>query len=225
MRDNCDKGGMTFEAIRMDSEYIMLPKGERDRRLDAIMGNIQKASQVGVKVITHHWTVIPIRRNGQRPGRGGVTSAAFKLEDNWRELPVGKAGRVSSDEYWERITYFLQKVIPVCKQYDVRMAAHPWDPPGLRYRNATATFCNTIRNALGSTRSVPANGRSIAKIRYSVIAIMAASEPVGDMTERDHGRPHHASKGRPNAVLGTPRAVGQQQHGWHNVGTLLRVPR
>jgi mannonate dehydratase len=134
MRDNCDKGGMTFEAIRMDAEYIMVPKGsERDRKLDAIMGNIQKASQVGVKVITHHWTVIPIRRNSQAPGRGGATYAAFKLEDNWKELPVGKAGRVSSDEYWERITYFLQKVIPVCKQYDVKMAAHPYDPPGLPF--------------------------------------------------------------------------------------------
>jgi mannonate dehydratase len=134
MRDNCDKAGMTFEAIRMDSEYIMLPNGpERDRRLDAIVGNIQKASQVGVKVITHHWTVIPIRRNSQTPGRGGATYVAFKLEDNWKDLPVGKAGRVSSDDYWERITYFLQKVIPVCKQYDVRMAAHPYDPPGLPF--------------------------------------------------------------------------------------------
>jgi len=134
MRENCDKAGMTFEAIRMDSEYIMLPKGsERDRRLDAIIGNIQKASQAGVKVITHHWTVIPIRRNAQRPGRGGVTYAAFKLEENWKELPIGKAGRVSSDEYWERITHFLQKVIPVCEQYDVKMAAHPYDPPGLPF--------------------------------------------------------------------------------------------
>src|SRR5262249_39242944 len=134
MRDNCDKAGMTFEAIRMDSEYIMLPKGnERDRRLDAIIGNIQKASQVGVKVITHHWTVIPIRRNAQTAGRGGTTYAAFKLEENWKELPVGKAGRVSSDEYWERISYFLHKVIPVCKQYDVKMAAHPYDPPGLPF--------------------------------------------------------------------------------------------
>jgi len=64
MRDNCDKAGVTLEAIRMDSEYIMLRNGsDRDRRLDSIMGNIQKASQVGVQVITHHWTVIPIRRN------------------------------------------------------------------------------------------------------------------------------------------------------------------
>jgi hypothetical protein len=74
MRDNCDKAGMTFEAIRMDSEYIMLRSGsERDRRLDAIMENIEKASKAGVKVITHHWTVIPIRRNSQTPGRGGAT--------------------------------------------------------------------------------------------------------------------------------------------------------
>src|SRR5438477_4720700 len=63
MRDNCDKAGFIFEAIRMDSDYIMLrPGSERDRRLDAITENIRKASQVGVKVITHHWTVIPIRR-------------------------------------------------------------------------------------------------------------------------------------------------------------------
>jgi mannonate dehydratase len=134
MKDNCDKAGVIFEAIRMDSEYIMLRSGpERDRRLDAIMGNIEKASHAGVKVITHHWTVIPIRRNTQLPGRGGVTYVAFKLEDHWKDLPVGQAGRVSSDDYWERITYFLQKVIPVCKQYDVKMAAHPYDPPGLPF--------------------------------------------------------------------------------------------
>ena len=95
------------------------PGSERDRRLEAIIGNIQKASQVGVKVITHHWTVIPIRRNARQAGRGGVTYAAFKLEENWKDLPVGTAGKVSSDDYWERITYFLHAVIPVCKQYDV----------------------------------------------------------------------------------------------------------
>ena len=134
MKDNCDKAGVILEAIRMDSEYIMLREGPaRDRRLDAIVGNIAKASQVGVKIITHHWTLIPIRRNDRRPGRGGSTYSAFKLEDNWKDLPIGKAGKVSSDDYWERITYFLKKVIPVCKQYDVRMACHPYDPPGLPF--------------------------------------------------------------------------------------------
>ena len=134
MRDNCDKYGVIFESIRMDPEYItMRPGEERERELDTIIGNIQKAAQVGVKLITYHWTVIPIRRNLQTKGRGNVTYAAFKLEDNWKDLPVGKSGKVSSEEYWERITHFLEKVIPVAKQYDVKMACHPYDPPGLPF--------------------------------------------------------------------------------------------
>jgi mannonate dehydratase len=134
MRDECDKYGVTLEAIRMDPGYITLRGGaERDRQLDNIVGNIRKASQVGVKLITYHWTVIPIRRNRRTTGRGEVAYAGFKLEDNWQDLPVGKSGRVSSDDYWERIGYFLEKVIPAARQYDVRMACHPYDPPGLPF--------------------------------------------------------------------------------------------
>ena len=134
MRDNCDTAGVVLEAIRMDSGYITLRKGaERDRRLDAILDNIRKASRVGVKVITNHWWVIPIRRNTEAPGRGGTKYVAFKLEENWQALPIGKSGRVTSDDYWERISTFLHAVIPVCKEHDVKMACHPYDPPGLPF--------------------------------------------------------------------------------------------
>jgi mannonate dehydratase len=133
-RDNCNRYGVVFEAIRMDPTYIrMRPGPERDRQLDVIAGNIRKAAQVGVKVITHHWTVIPIRRNRDTPGRGGSTYRGFKLEDNWRALPAGDSGRVSADDYWERITYFLERIIPVAKESEVRMACHPYDPPGLPF--------------------------------------------------------------------------------------------
>lgn len=131
-KDACDKASMTWDGIRMDSRYIHLKPGpDRDRKIETIIGNIQKAAQVGVKLISHHWTMIPIRRNGKTPGRGGSTYASFKLEYNWRELPAAANGIVSADDYWERITYFLTKVIPVCAQHDVRMAVHPYDPPGL----------------------------------------------------------------------------------------------
>jgi len=134
MRDDCDRHGVTFEAIRMDARYITLPKGDaRDRELEAIAGNIRKAAQVGVKVITYHWTVIPIRRNEKRPGRGGSVYASFKLEKNWRDLPVEKSGRVTADDYWERITTFLKTLVPVAREYDVRLACHPYDPPGLPF--------------------------------------------------------------------------------------------
>jgi mannonate dehydratase len=134
MKNDCDARGVTIEAIRMDADYIALPKGaERDRALDIILGNIEKASKIGVRILTYHWTVIPIRRNHSTTGRGNVTYAGFKLEENWKDLPAGKSGHVTSDDYWERITYFLQKAVPVAKQFDVRLACHPYDPPGLPF--------------------------------------------------------------------------------------------
>lgn len=134
MKDDCDRYGVQLEAIRMEPDYINLaPGAERDRQLNAILGNIEKASRVGVKYITYHWTVIPIRRNRQTKGRGGVTYAGFELEPNWKELPAGKSGVVSHDDYWERITNFLIKAVPVAKQYHVRLACHPYDPPGLPF--------------------------------------------------------------------------------------------
>src|SRR6476646_6443379 len=88
MREDCDKYGVTLEAIRMDADYILQPKGaERDRELETILRNIERVSQAGVKIITYHWTLIPIRRNKQTKGRGNVTYAAFQLEDNWKDLP------------------------------------------------------------------------------------------------------------------------------------------
>ena len=131
-RDDCDKYGKVWEAIRMDSSYIFArARSDQDKKLAEVADNIRKASAVGVKVVTMHWTLIPIRRNGHTNGRGGSSYHSFRLEDNWTELPVEKHGVVKYDEYWDRITYFLKNIIPICAQHDVRLGVHPYDPPGL----------------------------------------------------------------------------------------------
>jgi len=133
MQDDCVAVGMKLEGIRMDSAYIVLRPGpDRDRYLDLIKENVRRAGEAGVEVISYHWTMIPIRRNGRAPGRGGSSYQAFKLEDDWRSLPPTEAaGRVSLDDYWERIGYFLEGVIPVAREANVKMAVHPYDPGGL----------------------------------------------------------------------------------------------
>ena len=35
---------------------------------------------------------------------------------------------MDADKFWERITYFLDHVIPVANEYKIRMACHPQDP-------------------------------------------------------------------------------------------------
>lgn len=130
MREDCDRVGVTLEAIRMEPDYIQKPSEEA---LAVIAGNIAKAKQVGVKVITYHWTMIPIRRNRKTPGRGGAEYEGFRLEANWQSLPTGAAGKISHDEYWKRITRFLTQMVPVAREHDVRLACHPYDPPGLPF--------------------------------------------------------------------------------------------
>jgi mannonate dehydratase len=132
MKTDCGESGVVLEAIRMDSDYIKLRKGpERDRVIDTISGNIQKAAAVGVRIITYNWEVVPYRRNAKVPGRGGVMYDSFVMEDDWKAVPTTAAGRVTADDYWERIAYFLEKIIPIAKENDLRMACHPYDPPGL----------------------------------------------------------------------------------------------
>ena len=134
MRDTCDSLGMTIEGFRMDSGYIVMKPGpDRERKLDQVCENIRKAREVGVGLISQHWTAIPIRRNGTEPGRGDSIYSNFKLEPNWKQLPVAEYGEVSYEEYWDRIAAFLHRVIPVCKENNVNMANHPYDPPGLPY--------------------------------------------------------------------------------------------
>ena len=36
---------------------------------------------------------------------------------------------VSEENLWENLTYFLQEILPVCEECDIKMAIHPDDPP------------------------------------------------------------------------------------------------
>src|SRR5690606_7714629 len=42
--------------------------------------------------------------------------------------PLTRAGVVSPDAFWERIDYFLSRVIPVANEYKVQLACNPQDP-------------------------------------------------------------------------------------------------
>ena len=141
MKDNCDKFGVELECLNLGkyletelenqkTPNITLGKSpERDRELEVILDNIRKAGKTGVPAIRYHWRILPIMRNGSVPGRGGSSYNKWDLEDNWEDLPMTEAGRVTEDMWWERYTWFLDRVLPVAEEYNVRMACHLPDPP------------------------------------------------------------------------------------------------
>ncbi|MBU3077405.1 mannonate dehydratase [Sphingomonas quercus] len=151
MQDDCRKMDMVLECVRMDSAFIIMKTNDDRRRwLDRLKDNIRKCSEAGVTSISYHWCMIPQQRNKRAVVRGGATHNGFTLPANWRTLPPDYAGVVSLEEYWARIEIFLKDIIPVARQYKVRMSLHPFDPGGLPagylgVTNYDADFANGLK--------------------------------------------------------------------------------
>ena len=89
---------------------------------------IRDCATAGIPAIKYNMNLLGVLRTGRTPGRGDEMLSTWRLKDAHPNPPLTRAGRVDADRYWERITYFLDRVIPVAEEYKIRMACHPHDP-------------------------------------------------------------------------------------------------
>jgi mannonate dehydratase len=73
-------------------------------------------------------SILGVVRDAMTPGRGDASYVTWRLKDAHPNPPLTRAGHVNADAAWERITYFLDHVIPVANEYKIQMACHPHDP-------------------------------------------------------------------------------------------------
>ena len=121
-----------LESSHIDHEKhpaIMLAQSpERDRDIESLQTMIRNCAQVGIPAIKYNMSILGVLRVERTPGRGDALYSTWKLSEAHPETSLTRAGRVDADSFWERITYFLDRVIPVANEYKVRMACHPHDP-------------------------------------------------------------------------------------------------
>ena len=129
-REEAAAGGVSLEMI-----HINLPDSipqardpERDRDLDAVCGIIENAGRAGLRGLNYNYCILPHQRTEATPGRGGCTYSTFDMSKYDNET-LSPAGKVSRDEAFARIAYFLERVAPVAEEYKVQLAAHLNDPP------------------------------------------------------------------------------------------------
>jgi mannonate dehydratase len=140
MRDLAEKnhieilcvGPQILESSYIDREKhpaIMLAQSpERDRDIEAIQALIRNCALIGLPAIKYNMSILGVLRSGTKPGRGDELDKVWKLSEADPPTPLTIAGHVDADAFWERITYFLDRIIPVANEYKVRMACHPQDP-------------------------------------------------------------------------------------------------
>ena len=140
MRDLAEKNGITIEGIappfltssHIDREKhpaIMLAQSpERDRDIESLQTMIRNCATAGIPSIKYNMSILGVLRTGRTPGRGDAAYSTWKLKEAHPDPPMTRAGRVTADQAWERISYFLDHIIPVANEYKIRMACHPHDP-------------------------------------------------------------------------------------------------
>ncbi|MGH8639080.1 MAG: mannonate dehydratase [Burkholderiales bacterium] len=139
LRERVESFGITLDMVplplssseisRSENPAILLARDpERDRQIDDICQMIRNTATAGIPSVKYNLTLIGIPRTAPTPGRGGARYSTFVYAGAKQDPPLTEAGPVDADVYWERITYFLKRVVPVAEEHKVRLACHPQDP-------------------------------------------------------------------------------------------------
>jgi|TARA_B100001750_G_C15482898_1_gene586586 mannonate dehydratase len=138
-REKINSYGITLDMVQLplsstpiensQSPNIMLGKSpERDKEIESIQNLIKNVSEAGIPSVKYNLNIIGIPRSEKEKGRGGSFNSTLRFNKIKNMSDPGIAGLVDEDTFWERIDYFLEKIVPVAEEYKVRLACHPHDP-------------------------------------------------------------------------------------------------
>jgi mannonate dehydratase len=86
--------------------------------------------RLGISVWCYEW--MPVfnwtRTSMTIPLRGGALGTGYD-HDLMRNAPLTEAGEVSEEKLWDNLKYFLEAIVPVAEEANVKLAMHPDDPP------------------------------------------------------------------------------------------------
>ncbi len=139
-KDLCQRHGVSLDMVALpflssshiDREQrgsIMLAADpQREREVEHIQKMIAACAAAEIPAFKYNMSLLGVLRTEPTAGRGGSQYSTWKLAEAKNGNRLTRAGRVSEDAAWERITYFLDRVIPLCNEYKIRAACHPHDP-------------------------------------------------------------------------------------------------
>ncbi len=123
--------GMSVDLMYLGFSSIVLGEGDRrDREIEKVRTLVRRAGEARIPGLQYNLHVRAWKpRTGRAPGRGGSEYSAWNLAKAEDRRPRVDVAGLGPDAMWERITHFLERVVPVATEAKVRLAFHPPDPP------------------------------------------------------------------------------------------------
>lgn len=136
---------------------VLLAGPERDEQIEYLKLIVRNLGKAGVRYLGYNFSLSGVYgRRKVRAARGGAETMVFDASDPIVDMPIPdgmvwnteieKDGFavpvIPNEELWERLRYFLERIVPVAEECGVVLAAHPDDPPVERLRG-NARLVNT----------------------------------------------------------------------------------
>ena len=155
LKHKIEAAGLEFEVIESVPvhEDIKLGLPSRDKYIENYKETIRNLSQAGIKVICYNFMPVFDWTRSQLDKKledNSTTLVYYKdqidkidLYNNEVSLPgwdasyekdelkglLNQYSKISEEDLWNNLEYFLKQIIPVAELCDIKMAIHPDDPP------------------------------------------------------------------------------------------------
>lgn len=132
MKSAYENAGFSLDVIesRPPMNKIKLGLPGRDEELQYVIDLIRNMGALGIPVWCYEW--MPVfnwsRTSGTIPSRGGAMVTGYD-HDLMRNAPLTEFGVVTEEQLWANLHYFLEQIVPVAVEANVKLAMHPDDPP------------------------------------------------------------------------------------------------
>jgi D-mannonate dehydratase len=133
IKSTYDEEGLTIAGVEshpVPADKIKLGLPGRDEQIENYIAAIKAFGELGIPMICYEFMagIGWYRTNLHYRGRGDSVTMNFVLRDA-KKLGLTKWGRISQDQMWQNMEYFLKAIIPAAEKANVKMALHPDDPP------------------------------------------------------------------------------------------------